>query len=82
MCPARLKEQLAVLQQESEEEQRTSMREVMKLRDQLCQACVDRDEAQQEVHRLAEALEQATTTKVAYNSNHSTYLYLVTTTKQ
>ncbi|XP_067102714.1 coiled-coil domain-containing protein 150 [Osmerus mordax] len=61
---ARLKEQLAVLQQESEEEQRTSMREVMKLRDQLCQACVDRDEAQQEVHRLAEALEQATTTKM------------------
>ncbi|KAM6970137.1 coiled-coil domain-containing protein 150 [Aplochiton taeniatus] len=61
---ARLKEQLSALQQESEEEQRVSGREVMRLQDQLQQACMERDEAQAEYHRLGEALEVATTSKM------------------
>ena len=63
-CAARLKEQLSALQQESDEEQRVSRREVMRLRDLLREACLDRDESRGEVQRLGEALEVATTSKV------------------
>ncbi|KAL0973355.1 hypothetical protein UPYG_G00202390 [Umbra pygmaea] len=59
-----LKEQLSALQQESEEEQRTSKRELMRLRDQLCQAQLDRDEAQGQVQKLGEALEVTTASKI------------------
>lgn len=61
---AGLKQQLAALQQESEEEQRASRREAMKLREQLEQACQERDEARTELQRLGEALEVATAAKV------------------
>ncbi|XP_071761246.2 coiled-coil domain-containing protein 150 [Centroberyx gerrardi] len=61
---ARLEQQLAALQQESEEEHRASRREVMKLRDQLHRACQERDEARTELQRLGEALEEATAAKM------------------
>ncbi|XP_019906553.2 coiled-coil domain-containing protein 150 [Esox lucius] len=61
---ARLKEQISTLQRESEEEQRASRREVMRLRDQLRQAYLDRDKAQGEVQELEEALEVATASKM------------------
>ncbi|KAM9442749.1 coiled-coil domain-containing protein 150 isoform 3-T3 [Salvelinus alpinus] len=61
---AHLKEQLSALQQESDEEQRVSRREVMRLRDLLREACLDRDESRGEVQRLGEALEVATTSKM------------------
>nr|XP_046149389.1 coiled-coil domain-containing protein 150 [Oncorhynchus gorbuscha] len=61
---ARLKEQLSALQQESDEEQRVSRREVMRLRDLLRDACLDRDKSRGEVQRLGEALEVATTSKM------------------
>lgn len=61
---ARLKQQLAELQQESEEEQQACRREVMKLRDQLQQAYQERDEAHTEVQRLRETVEAATAAKV------------------
>ncbi|XP_018539559.1 coiled-coil domain-containing protein 150 isoform X2 [Lates calcarifer] len=61
---ARLKQQLAELQQESEEEQQACRREVMKLRDQLQQAYQERDEAHTEVQRLRETVEAATAAKM------------------
>ncbi|XP_029923803.1 coiled-coil domain-containing protein 150 isoform X2 [Myripristis murdjan] len=61
---AGLKQQLAALQQESEEEQRASRREAMKLREQLEQACQERDEARTELQRLGEMLEVATAAKM------------------
>ncbi|KAM4628410.1 coiled-coil domain-containing protein 150 [Polymixia lowei] len=61
---AHLKEQLVALQQESEEEQRTARREVMKLRDQFHQACREREEARREVQKLGETLEVVTSTKM------------------
>lgn len=62
--PAHLQQQLAALQQESEEEHQASRREVMKLRDQLQQAYQERDEARTEVQRLGETVEVATAAKV------------------
>lgn len=61
---AHLKQQLAALQQESEEEQQVSRWEVMKLRDKLQQAYQERDEARTEVQRLGETVEVATAAKV------------------
>ncbi|GAA6218800.1 coiled-coil domain-containing protein 150 isoform X1 [Lates japonicus] len=61
---ARLKQQLAALQQETEEEQQACRREVMKLRDQLQQAYQERDEAHTEVQRLRETVEAATAAKM------------------
>ncbi|XP_074496333.1 coiled-coil domain-containing protein 150-like isoform X2 [Sebastes fasciatus] len=61
---AHLKQQLAALQQESEEEQQVSRWEVMKLRDKLQQAYQERDEARTEVQRLGETLEVATAAKM------------------
>eukprot|EP00064_Thunnus_orientalis_P010430 superscaffoldBa00001420_g10456 len=59
----RLKQQLAALQQESEEEQQASRREVMKLRDQLHQAYQERDEARTEVQQMGMTLGAATAAK-------------------
>lgn len=61
---AHLKQQLAALQQESEEEHQASRREVMKLRDKLQRAYQERDEARTEVQRLGETVEAATAAKV------------------
>ncbi|XP_037630185.1 coiled-coil domain-containing protein 150 isoform X2 [Sebastes umbrosus] len=61
---AHLKQQLAALQQESEEEQQVSRWEVMKLRDKLQQAYQERDEARTEVQRLGETVEVATAAKM------------------
>ncbi|XP_067450087.1 coiled-coil domain-containing protein 150 isoform X2 [Thunnus thynnus] len=61
---ARLKQQLAALQQESEEEQQASRREVMKLRDQLHQAYQERDEARTEVQQMGMTLGAATAAKM------------------
>lgn len=61
---AHLKQQMAALQQESEEEQHASIREVMKMRDQLQQAYRDRDEACAQVQRMGRTLEAATAAKV------------------
>ncbi|XP_044209158.1 coiled-coil domain-containing protein 150 [Thunnus albacares] len=60
----RLKQQLAALQQESEEEQQASRREVMKLRDQLHQAYQERDEACTEVQQMGMTLGAATAAKM------------------
>ncbi|KAL6455027.1 hypothetical protein MHYP_G00365350 [Metynnis hypsauchen] len=61
---ARLQEQLAALQEQNEEEQRSSRREVMRLRDQLEQACQEREEARQEAHKLRQQLDISLTSKV------------------
>ena len=61
---AHLEQQLAALQQESEEEHQASRRKVMKLRDQLQQAYQERDEARTEVQRLEETVEVASAAKV------------------
>ncbi|XP_041796637.1 coiled-coil domain-containing protein 150 [Chelmon rostratus] len=61
---AHLKQQLAALQQHSEEEHQASRREVMKLRDQLQQAYQERDEARAEAQRLGAIVEAATAAKM------------------
>ncbi|XP_028276106.1 coiled-coil domain-containing protein 150 isoform X3 [Parambassis ranga] len=61
---AHLKQQMAALQQESEEEQHASRRELMKMQDQLHQAYRDRDEACAEVQRMGQTLEAATAAKI------------------
>ncbi|XP_031139419.1 coiled-coil domain-containing protein 150 isoform X1 [Sander lucioperca] len=61
---AHLKQQLAELQQESQEEYQASRREVMKLRDRLQQAYQERDEARTEVQMLGETVEIATAAKM------------------
>ncbi|KAL7825402.1 hypothetical protein AOLI_G00326090 [Acnodon oligacanthus] len=61
---ARLQEQLAALQEQSEEEQRSSRREVMRLRDQLEQACQEREEARQEAHKLRQQLDISLSSKM------------------
>ncbi|KAM7399759.1 hypothetical protein PAMP_019004 [Pampus punctatissimus] len=61
---AHLKQQLAVLQQESEEEKQASRREVMKLRHQLHQAYQERHEAHTELQQMGETLEAATAAKM------------------
>ncbi|XP_078102920.1 coiled-coil domain-containing protein 150 isoform X2 [Sander vitreus] len=60
---AHLKQQLAALQQESQEEYQASRREVMKLRDRLQQAYQERDKARTEVQMLGETVEIATAAK-------------------
>ncbi|XP_070827304.1 coiled-coil domain-containing protein 150 [Chaetodon trifascialis] len=60
-----LKQQLAALQQDSEEEHQASRREVMKLREQLQQAYQERDEAHAEVQRLGDTVEAAARVDVA-----------------
>lgn len=59
-----LRQQLAALQQESEEEHQASRREVMKLTDQLQQAYQERDEARTELQKLGEMVEAATAARV------------------
>ncbi|XP_047449693.1 coiled-coil domain-containing protein 150 [Mugil cephalus] len=54
-----LKQQLAAMQQESEQEQQASRSEMMTLRDQLQQAYRERDRARAEVQKLGDALEGA-----------------------
>lgn len=66
---AHLRQQLAALQQESEEEHQASRREVMTLRDQLQRAYQERDEARTEVQRLGETVEVATAAKVVLQSS-------------
>ncbi|XP_035536641.1 coiled-coil domain-containing protein 150 isoform X2 [Morone saxatilis] len=61
---AHLKQQLAALQRQSEEEHHTTRREAMKLRDQLQQAYQERDEARTEVQRLGDTVEAATAVKM------------------
>lgn len=61
---AKLKQQIAALQQDSEEERQAWRREVMKLRDQLQQAYQQRDDARTEVQKLCETGEAATAAKV------------------
>ncbi|XP_078102917.1 coiled-coil domain-containing protein 150 isoform X1 [Sander vitreus] len=61
---AHLKQQLAALQQESQEEYQASRREVMKLRDRLQQAYQERDKARTEVQMLGETVEIATAAKM------------------
>ncbi|CAK6965444.1 coiled-coil domain-containing protein 150 isoform X2 [Scomber scombrus] len=61
---ARLEQQLAALQQESEEEQQASCRMVLKLRDQLHQAYQERDEACTKVQHMGGTLETATAAKM------------------
>uniref|UniRef100_A0A3P8RVW4 Uncharacterized protein n=1 Tax=Amphiprion percula TaxID=161767 RepID=A0A3P8RVW4_AMPPE len=56
---AHLKQQLAALQRESQEEQQASRKELIKLRDQLLQAYQERDEARTQVQRLEDTLEAA-----------------------
>ncbi|XP_067307711.1 coiled-coil domain-containing protein 150 isoform X6 [Pseudorasbora parva] len=52
-----VQERLTALQEQHEEEQRCSRRELLRLQDGLQKACEERQEAQQEVLRLREALE-------------------------
>ncbi|XP_008300547.1 coiled-coil domain-containing protein 150-like [Stegastes partitus] len=61
---AHLKQQLAALQQESEEEQQASRKEVIRLRGRLQQAYQERDEARTQVQMLGETLEAAAAAKV------------------
>ncbi|XP_051535316.1 coiled-coil domain-containing protein 150 [Myxocyprinus asiaticus] len=60
---ARLQEQLSTLQGQYEDEQRSSRRDVLHLKDQLQQACEKKEEAQREVLRLREALESTRSAK-------------------
>lgn len=66
LCAAHLHEQLGILQGQYEKEQRSSRREVLKLQDRLQQACDERKEAQQEMLRLREALQDTIHAKVKY----------------
>ncbi|XP_033487394.2 coiled-coil domain-containing protein 150 [Epinephelus lanceolatus] len=61
---AHLEQQLAALQQDSEEERQACRREVMKLREQLHQAYQERDEALTEVQRLEETVGAAAAAKM------------------
>ncbi|XP_035813543.1 coiled-coil domain-containing protein 150 isoform X1 [Amphiprion ocellaris] len=61
---AHLKQQLAALQRESQEEQQASRKELIKLRDQLLQAYQERDEARTQVQRLEDTLEAAAAAKL------------------
>ncbi|KAG7235375.1 hypothetical protein INR49_032715 [Caranx melampygus] len=61
---AHVKQELAALQQEAEEEQQACRREVMRLRQQLQQAHRERDEARSEVQGLQETVEAATVAKM------------------
>ncbi|CAM4556038.1 unnamed protein product [Leuciscus chuanchicus] len=54
---------LSALQEQHEEEQRSSHRDLLHVRDELTQACVERQEVQREVLRLREALENTNSTK-------------------
>ncbi|KTF82504.1 hypothetical protein cypCar_00043095, partial [Cyprinus carpio] len=65
LCVVHLQERLTALQEQHEEEQRSSRREVLQLQDELQQACEQRQEAQREVLRLREALENTTSAKMA-----------------
>ncbi|XP_026117652.1 coiled-coil domain-containing protein 150 [Carassius auratus] len=60
-----LQERLTTLQEQHEEEQRSSRREVLQLQDELQQACEQRQEAEREVLRLREALENTTSAQKA-----------------
>ncbi|XP_007231077.3 coiled-coil domain-containing protein 150 isoform X1 [Astyanax mexicanus] len=60
----RLQEQLAAVQEQCEEEQRSSQREVMRLREQLETACQEREEARQEAHTLRQQLDHSNRSKV------------------
>ncbi|XP_076832117.1 coiled-coil domain-containing protein 150 isoform X3 [Brachyhypopomus gauderio] len=60
---ARLQERLAALEEQCEEEQRSSQREVMRLRDQLQEACREREEARQEAHTLRQKLDVSHSSK-------------------
>ncbi|XP_030633847.1 coiled-coil domain-containing protein 150 [Chanos chanos] len=61
---ARLREQVSALQEQYEEEQRSSQRELMRLKEHLKQISLEREEAQQEVLRLRKELELASTSKM------------------
>ncbi|XP_056121961.1 coiled-coil domain-containing protein 150 [Rhinichthys klamathensis goyatoka] len=54
---------LSALQEQHEEEQRSSHRDLLHVQDELTQACEERQEAQREVLRLREALENTNSTK-------------------
>lgn len=54
---------LTALQEQHEEEQRSSHRDLLHVQDQLTQACEERQEAQREVLRLTEALEKTNSAK-------------------
>ncbi|XP_016364259.1 coiled-coil domain-containing protein 150-like isoform X1 [Sinocyclocheilus rhinocerous] len=73
---ARLQERLAALQEQHEEEQRSSRREVLQLQDELQQACEQRQEAQREVLRLMEALENITPAKMKEQMAQETAAHL------
>ncbi|XP_051719856.1 coiled-coil domain-containing protein 150 isoform X2 [Ctenopharyngodon idella] len=60
---ARLQERLTTLQEQHEEEQRSSRREVLHLQDELQRACEERQETQREVLKLREALENNSSAK-------------------
>lgn len=60
-----LRQQLAALRQQSQEQHRASRREVVNLREQLQQARQDRDQALAQVHRLGDTVEAAAAAKVA-----------------
>ncbi|XP_039516052.1 coiled-coil domain-containing protein 150 isoform X1 [Pimephales promelas] len=55
---------LSELQEQHEEEQRSSHRDLLHVQDELTRACEERQEAQREVLRLREALENTNSTKV------------------
>ncbi|XP_059369894.1 coiled-coil domain-containing protein 150 isoform X2 [Carassius carassius] len=63
-----LQERLTTLQEQHEEEQRSSRREVLQLQDELQLACEQRQEAQREVLRLREALENTTSAQMVQDT--------------
>ncbi|XP_051966346.1 coiled-coil domain-containing protein 150 [Xyrauchen texanus] len=60
---AHLQEKLSTLQGQYEDEQRSSRRDVLHLKDQLQQSCEEKEEAQREVVRLREALDSSRSAK-------------------
>ncbi|XP_064418253.1 coiled-coil domain-containing protein 150 [Latimeria chalumnae] len=60
---AQLAERLKSVQEEHIQELRTVQREMMRLRQQLCEVNEEKEAAQDELHRLSAALEIATATK-------------------
>ncbi|KAK7156813.1 hypothetical protein R3I94_006760 [Phoxinus phoxinus] len=54
---------LSALQEQHEQEQRSSRRDLLHVQDELAQACEERQEAQREVLRLTEALENTNSAK-------------------
>ncbi|XP_073780099.1 coiled-coil domain-containing protein 150 isoform X13 [Danio rerio] len=62
--PAGLQERLISLQEQHEREQRASLLELLRLQDELQQTREDRQEAQREVIRLTEALENTMSSQV------------------